>query len=146
MIEPSGLAPSLVQAYRSAIYRVLDSPPFDLRIGEYSARLATWHIAAGVEESAIVTAVNPESQQLSIDENRLRTRRLKMQLQDKLPSDAILDTLGIDPAGQWPEEPGFLIAGMKGRAVDELMVEFGQNAWVRIREDAVPRLEWTGRS
>jgi hypothetical protein len=128
-------------AYRSAIYRVLDTERFDLAIGQFSARLADWHSRHGVRHSDLITAFNPGSQSCLDAENQNRTECLRA----RLPADRLMATVAIDPAGGWPDEAGFLVGGMDREAVLALMIGFGQNAWVHAGPDAIPRLEWVVR-
>ncbi len=79
-------------------------------------------------EWAFVTACKPRSQRLSDDENRQRQVRLK----------ATLDALGlatypgvaVDPRGEWPPEPSFLVIGIDHPTAISLAQQFEQNAIV----------------
>jgi len=131
----------LDQAYRATVYRVLYGEPFDLRIDRYSQALADWQLHMSVSHSDLITAFNPGSRVCSGAENVHRSR----QLERRLPSNLRVAAVGIDPSGVWPDEAGFLIGGMDRDQVLELMVEFGQNAWVHAGPEAIPRLEWVTR-
>jgi len=132
----SRIAPELVAAYRAARYEV--AAGFDLAISTPSAALAAWHTGHGVSCSALITACNPASQPHSQQQNQNATRKLETALlRRKL---AFSPTLALDSEGNWPAEPGFLIAGLAREAAMALGRRFGQNAIVWAGADAVPGL------
>jgi len=136
------LASDLEQAYRKTIYRVLADSPFDLRVDRYSPELEAWHRTCGVSSSALITAANPRSQQLSDRENQARNRSMRGDLQ----SWTVLPTSSVDPDGKWPMEPGLLIAGLGSELAQQLSSRWGQIAWLQSEHAASPALMWTGVS
>jgi hypothetical protein len=132
----SRVAPELIAAYRAARYRIEDA--FDLAIDAPNSALATWQADHGVTCSALITACNPASRPHSERRNQMATRQLEAELcRRKL---AFSPALALDTAGNWPAEPGFLVAGLAGEAAVALGRRFGQNAIVWAGVDAVPRL------
>lgn len=129
-------AQELNQAYRQAVYRVLDDPPFDLRVDCFSARLAAWQCRAGVESSALLTACNPGSQRLSEECNQQRQQALIESLEGRI----FLHTESIDPAGLWPVEQGVLVAGVAPDDARRLAGQWEQLAWLQIGPTATPGL------
>ncbi len=147
-MSPSVLDPALIEAYRTAEYRVdaggadgpqgETDPAFVLTIERPSCELAAWHRRHAVECSALVTACNPAGQRLDDWHNRQACRALAAWIaRAGLPWRP---ATGLDPARQWPAEPGFLIAGVQPEPARELGRQFGQNAIVWAAADAVPRL------
>lgn len=123
-------------AYRRTEYRVDDA--WSIRIDQSSRDLAIWHKCHGVSSSGFVTAVNPRSQLLDEQDNRRRHHALRARVESM--GRLFLTGAGVDPDGDWPPEPGFLIAGLDQEATAELGRCFDQNAVVWAGGDAVPRL------
>lgn len=126
----------LWQAYVDAIYRV--DGKMDFRIGKYSPALARLHEAHGARHSDFITAFNPASKRLSAAENVARHTELGEQLEalgaNRLPA------AGVDPNGEWPPEPGYLVFDLAHEQILALGRAWGQNATVHIDTDAIPRL------
>jgi hypothetical protein len=88
----------------------------------------------------ILTPCNPASQRLDEAANMQRLREC----------EATLDRLGLrhyrarnhDPAGTWPDEPGFLLCDSPAGVAEELGRRFGQNAVLAAALDSAPRLVW----
>lgn len=133
---PSGLAPDLIAAYRAARYRV--AVGFELTIDTPNAALAAWQVGEGVCCSALITASNPASQPRSEQWNRSVSRQLEAEISRR--ALAYSPTVAMDPADQWPVEPGFLIAGLAREPAEAIGRSFDQNAIVWAGTDAVPRL------
>lgn len=126
----------LLRAYQDARYRVEDATEF--RVGECCADLAALHAEHGARHSHFITAFNPESRRLSADENVARHAALGERI-DVLGARR-LAAAGLDPGGQWPPEPGYLVFDLADDVALALGRDFDQNAIVRIGADAVPRL------
>lgn len=133
---PSRIDGETVDAYRGAQYRVDDG--FVLTIDQRSAALATWQAAHGVACSALVTACNPAGQLFEAQHNHLATQALAARIEGA--SWTSCPATGLDPQGQWPAEPGFLIAGLDLESARALGEAFNQNAIVWSAADAIPRL------
>lgn len=134
----STLSTQLVEAYEAAEYCVDAGVSFVLRIGRPSAALARVLRRHGTAACAFITACNPEGQLLSAAENAARTLELEADLRRFSP--LLLPASGVDPAGHWPEEPGFLVLGCAPAVIEVLGRRYRQNAVVLCQEDAVPRL------
>jgi len=126
----------LLQAYVDALYRVEGTS--DFKVGEYSEELARLHAAHEARHSHFITAFNPASKRLSAEENAARHAELGQKL-DAMKA-VHLAAAGLDPEGQWPPEPGYLVFDMADDDVLALGREYEQNAVVAIGADAVPRL------
>ena len=132
----SRIEPETVDAYRGAQYRV--DAGFVLSIDQRSAALAAWQATHGVDCSALVTACNPAGQLADAQHNHLATRALAARIEGA--SWTSCPATGLDPQGQWPPEPGFLIAGLDLESARSLGRTFKQNAIVWSAADAIPRL------
>ena len=73
-----------IASYQATLYRVTGIvPAFTLRIGEYSAALATVYRDTGHVNAAYITAWNPRSQPFPNDINEDRQRRLIACLEER---------------------------------------------------------------
>ena len=125
-------------AYLRCHYRVLDAPPFTLRIGERSATLAALHERLGCDCAAFLTAWNPRGELHDDAANRAA--------QDALLRDigargyACIPGVGEDPGGQWRGEDSGLVPAMGLAAAMLVAAAYGQNALVWAGPDARPQL------
>ena len=133
------LGPELLQAYRRTEYRVDDAGhAFVLRIGEPSAVLRDCHATFAVTCSAFITAWNPRSTPTPGAQNDAAMARLEQALATL--GCRWLQGEGVDPAGEWPGEPSFLVLGLDQAAAVALARRFDQYAIVWNGADATPRL------
>jgi len=77
------------------------------------------------EPCHVITAWNPFSQKLTLEENRHRNERLLARLQEKTAD--IIETYSSAPNGDWRED-GFLVHGIGRETLCLLATEFEQNA------------------
>jgi len=121
------LSEELLNAYKATTYRVSD-PEFDIRIGKLHPSLDRFMEKSGHSTWAFITAWNPKSQELSIDENRARSQALT----DRLKSHelSVYNALGIPDKGDWTPEESLLILGIPRKQAIELGEELVQNAIV----------------
>jgi len=128
--------PVTLLAYQRTEYRV--DADWSLWVDQPSQALAAWHSRHGVNCSGFITAVNPRSRVLDEPGNRRRDRHLRAWLEAE--GLRFLTAAGVDPDGNWPEEPGFLIAGIDQETAARLGRRYDQNAVIWSGPDAVPRL------
>jgi hypothetical protein len=76
----SSIPPSLISAYNSTNYHVQSAQRFVLKIGEKSDGLIDLYRRLQVDTSAFITAFNPYSQSLSLEENIKRNELLRNEL------------------------------------------------------------------
>lgn len=126
-------------AYRTARYRIDTDPPIVLQIGRSHPALSTRFPQGGV----FLTACNPRSRRLRPAANVRRMRALRRAIERT--GLTWLTGLGLDPLGQWPDEPSLWIPGLSLREGLGLARRFGQNALVWCGPDSVARLSWSGR-
>ncbi len=132
--RPVAPEPELLAAYLAARYEI-DTGAGLLRL-EIGARPAVPPPAPGCVH-AVLTACNPGSVPLPVEENRARQARLQSEL----------DALGLRwrPArnhaadGSWAE-PACWIADIAPARLDDLAARFGQNASLTVATDGVCRL------
>ena len=98
----------LVDSYANTIYRI-DAVPQSicLRIDEFSQSLALLLRQTNRQRSAIISAYNPFSQQLSDAQNLQAHEQLQLFLRNHAYS--IIEGRNIDPTGRWPDEKSFFI-------------------------------------
>ena len=138
-------AASLDRAYRATLYRVrLPGAELTLRIGIHDAAAARRLALRGGcrRHWALVTPCNPHSRRLMDWQNRLRHAGMEAGLQ---ASGLVhYPSLHGDPAGRWPDEPGFLLVDPPRGLARALGRQYGQNAIVVGRLGDAPQLLYLG--
>jgi len=125
----SAVPAELVEAYNRTQYLMqTENGEIVLRIGEPSKAIAELIEAAAADGGVFITAENPFSQPLTVDENKDRQDRLRKDL-------AVLGALVIDGAGQgedpsWPAEASYSAIGITRDQACELGIKYEQNAIV----------------
>ena len=123
--------PALIKAYRQAVYEVqTNKQDHSLRIGEVNHQLVEVMKQRQVTTAAYLTAFNPYSQQLSLDENIVAQEHLVADL-DSL-AISYLKGRGRDAAELWPAEPSVLALGITLLDAEIIADRYGQNAFVWI--------------
>ena len=135
----STVSREVVDAYRAAIYEV-DGPTgsMRLRIDELNAAADRLLAHAGVSTAAFITAYNPASVALCEAENRAAHENLQGALERR--SFPHVAARGLDPAKQWPAEPGFLVLGLAREDAVALGRQFDQNGIVWLVAGRAPEL------
>lgn len=106
-----------------------DHPEFDAILVQFGQ--AAW---------AIVTAYNPGAQTLSEQENVLRAERLRLAALNQ--GWLVCPARNVAARGDWPDEPGLLLAGCGEAAARQLARAFGQLAFVCGEIGQRARLVW----
>jgi hypothetical protein len=137
------MRPELVVAYGQALYRIL-SPggPVQLRVGMPAFESDAILAGLGCSRGAVVTAANPRSELLPQISNAERDERLLARLASMGLSP--LRTQASDPAGHWPDEPGYFLPGVMPVVALQLARSFDQLAILWCEAGQPPRLSWTG--
>lgn len=132
------LSPHLVQAYRETHYQVHGNPPWVLQVDQWSAALAATYELSGARCCAFLTACNPLSIDLPVEQNEQR----QGQLADWLAMKGLttLPGVGQHPTNGWPGEPSFLVWDLSRADAEALGHVWEQNALVWAGADAIPRL------
>lgn len=139
MASRSELSKTMINAYRTAHYRVATAtPPFVLLIKKQSLELAALMKLHDVTNAAFLTAYNPFS--------RLTDRNLNIRAHKALMGELIrmglvyFEGAGEDPSGKWKSEPSFLVLGIPMEDARKLGDKYKQNAVVWADGDAVPQI------
>ncbi|XOV90261.1 MAG: DUF3293 domain-containing protein [Pseudomonadota bacterium] len=131
------LTESLLEAYKAAEYIVDDDPPLVLKIGERNDGIRVLHVSFNVETSAFITAWNPGSKPLSLDENYDRQANLLADIETMRLNYFV--GRGEDISGKWSED-SYLLLGINQDQADGLAIKYGQSAYVWIPMSGVPEL------
>ena len=129
---------SLINAFRRTDYEVHTNPQFTLKVGEFCSALENLFRESNLSTGCFITACNPESTKLSIEQNAL--------LQETLHSDLvsrnlhIIKGLGSDPSGEWEGEPSFLTIGISFSNAKSLGIKYKQNAIIWCDKWCTPEL------
>jgi hypothetical protein len=98
--------------------------------------------ALGARRWAILTAHNPGGQRIDADENRRREAALRDEIGRRGWTG--FEAVNRDPRGNWPDEPGLLVADVPADAVAALARDFGQAAILAAEKGAPARVEFLG--
>lgn len=133
---------ALEAIYRRAIYRVHleDDLAVDLAVGRPSPELDRWLAARGAARWGLVTAVNPRSRRLPERDNEVRLARLLTRL--RATGLELRAGVGLDPAGEWPAEPSFLVVAAGAAELTRWAAEFEQAAFLAGAAGGAVRLVW----
>ncbi|WP_417251873.1 DUF3293 domain-containing protein [Castellaniella sp.] len=131
---------NLAQAYQGARYYIDTPSPILIIIDQPQPDLQALHQQHRCTHSHILTPCNPHSRRLRPAANLRRLAALRHRLD--ILSATVLPTHNTDPTGQWPDEPGFWIAGLPPHTIRMLAKSFGQNAWVLCPADTIAQLQW----
>ncbi|MES1942329.1 hypothetical protein T5B8_18913 [Salinisphaera sp. T5B8] len=138
------MSDDLRAAFEATDYRVfLDGDSHVLRIGAPCPEpIARWLTHRAFTDCAwLVTAYNPDAEQIDEASNRARDALLR-DWADRRAS-AWLETVNQDPSGEWPDEPGVLVAGIEEGEVQSLARRLDQAAIVLICDRKSARLVWS---
>lgn len=127
-------------AYQATTYQV-QSPRFDLRIGEINEALNHWLAAAGFQTWCIITAYHPGSQQRSFAENE-KAQQALIQVVDQAGFPR-LPALNQPDSNIWPAEPSLMILQCNQEQALAWAGQFGQLAIVYGSLRRAPELLWT---
>jgi hypothetical protein len=117
----------LEEAYRRTIYRVsVRGEVIELRVGERSVKVEDILRDCGQAHWVLITAFNPRSNIISLEENLRRDKELEAKLVES--GYETFRTKAIDPKGTWPDEWGFLVIGVKTFEGQAIARKFDQNA------------------
>lgn len=138
----------LKQHYLDSIYTVfVVNKKHEIKIGETVPTVIN-ELLKKAKTAVILTAWNPRSQPFSLQENKSRNNYLRVSLmknnfsifdalgEGKDESDSVLGT-------GWPAEESFFILGIAKEEIENLVVEYGQNAYVWLEYDKPAALEFS---
>jgi len=123
----------LYQAYKNALYVArLPQAMVELRVGQSCPLVSAWLSAQGVSAAAFLTAFNPRSEILSLQENESRQTQLLADIAQL--GFAACDGYGADEGGDWPREISVLVAGISYVQAQDLAKKYDQNAFLFMKQ------------
>jgi hypothetical protein len=131
----TNLPPELIQAYAETEFKVA-ADNITVKVGTHNPALEQLLTKYNTECAAIITAYNPHSIPLTLEQNIALNGRL---LYDISHHDIILCT-GIHPSNEWPPESGYIILGISQDYATTLAKKYSQNAYVWIPDNTIPEL------
>ena len=135
----SDIPPDKLAAYRATDYRFgYGRDRITLRIDTRSEALKRLYASSGCACGAFLTAYNPLGQAHSLEANEAAHARLVAEL--KALAIEVIEGVGADPAGAWPEEKSVFALGVELEAARTLGIQYHQDAIVWVGEDAIPIL------
>lgn len=118
----------LEKLYLDTTYSVfINKQQYDIKIGE-PVPLDINKLLDKEKSAVVLTAWNPKSQLMSLQQNKKRNVELKKTLQKN--NFTVLNALGHGNDLLWPAEESFFIAGIKKQEVENLAIDYGQYAYV----------------
>lgn len=118
---------ALIAAFTAAEYLVeTEAGPIAFRLGRTTPALD--RVLHG-RRWAVITAHNPDGRLQSRRHNAAAHGRLRQALERLAPATCV-PACNRDPAGDWPDEPGWLFTPAEITEVDRLARRFGQRATV----------------
>jgi len=131
----SGVDKDLLEAYRETDYIVEDVPPLLMRIDEQNDGLRILFASFNVECAAFITAWNPGSRELPLEENWSR----QADLLHEIETLRLNYFVGRGERQDWQED-SYLVLGISREQATALAQQFGQHAFVWISMSGVPEL------
>lgn len=132
------ISSDLIATYEATQYCVTSSDSaFILRVGQHSRELAALYRDTDCASTAFITAWNPYSKMLSVEENETRQRQIiSLLVAQRL---RLYTGEGVSADGAW-REPSLLVLGIDLVPARNLAQRFEQNGFVFCGEDAIPQL------
>jgi len=138
-LRQSDIPDDLLRAYRETDYRAGEgADAITLRIDQHSDALSRLYDDSSHRCALYITAYNPCSETLSLEDNLAANAQLRAELFGL--THYVIEGAGAHLSGTWPEEKSFLALGVSLETATMLGRKFGQNAVVWVGEDLIPRL------
>jgi hypothetical protein len=119
---------TLLEAYQNTHYTT--DIGITLLVGKPAPELDELLTKRGANCAAYITAWNPLSEELSLQQNRFRNKQLLADLHHTIEPNNIIAGIGKDPSGVWAGEESFLVIGTSKDHIHQLALKYGQNAYV----------------
>ncbi len=129
----------LLAAFQEAHYRITTAHgEWLLRVDEPAPELVVVLRKAGASHAALLTAFNPDGRRAT----PWRNRRAQLQLHADLLRTGLRVLAGRneDPRRHWPEEPSFLVVGLRLPDARHNAARYRQAVFLWMRADGTPRL------
>ena len=127
----------LLKKYQNTDYIIDDDPPLLVHIGEQNDGLRILFASFNVESAAFITAWNPGSVKLTMDENYDRQADLFEDISGQRLNYFV--ARGESAEDGWSEE-SYLVLGINHNEALKLAQKYGQNAFLWIPVSGVPEL------
>ncbi len=132
---------NLEKAYLETTYAVfIDDHQYDIQIDKTLPSVIN-ELLSNKKSAVILTAWNPRSKVLSIEENKQRNNKLYSKL--KADKYIIYHAEGHSVDASWQAEESFLVVGMAKEKAEQLAAEFEQYAYVWCEYDKPASLIFT---
>lgn len=115
----------LVQAYKATCYSILN-PKIEIYLGNENEALQSFLREESFVSWCFITAWNPFSKELSLEENTA----LNKKLESDLIHYTIFPAIGKDTLGEWPPEISFFVGNISKEKSLFLGKKYEQNAIV----------------
>ena len=119
---------TLLEAYQNTHYTT--DIGITLLVGLPAPELDELLTKRGANCAAYITAWNPLSEELNLQQNRVRNQQLLADLHHTIEPKNIIAGIGKDPSGVWAGEESFLVVGISEDHIHQLALKYGQNAYV----------------
>lgn len=129
----------LLNHYKNTDYWfTFDDKTITLRIGRKNNEFDRLCERFGCTTGTFITACNPQSQLLTINENKRRNKQLATRL-EQMSEVYCFSGEGQDRDKQWPAEASFMVLGLSQETAIDLAREYQQNAlvWIEYQQAAV---------
>jgi len=133
----------LEKAYLETTYSVfVDGEKYDIKIGKPIPSVINHLLENENEKSAVIlTAWNPCSKALSLEENKERNNKLLLDIKNS--KRTIYKALGKGDDTSWPAEESFFIPAITKETAERIAIEYEQNAYVWIESEKLASLVFT---
>ncbi|MGM0630294.1 MAG: DUF3293 domain-containing protein [Pseudomonadota bacterium] len=129
----------LLNHYKNTDYWfTVDDKTITLRIGRKNNEFDRLCERFGCTTGTFITACNPQSQLLTINENKRRNKQLATRL-EQMSEVYCFSGEGQDRDNQWLAEASFMVLGLSQETAIDLAREYQQNAlvWIEYQQAAV---------
>lgn len=134
----NSLSVILLKAYFDTSYETNETPKFKILIGQINEELNTYLAKENLSSWAFITAENPHSTNLPMEENEYRNSQLEKIIQKQ--SYMYIKGKGIPKDKNWNPENSYLVMNMSKAKAKELCTKFEQNAFIFGEIDKAPEL------
>lgn len=133
------ISQELIDAYHATTYHVqLPGGDISFRANEPAPKINAFTADQGATTWIFITAYNPYSQQLSLEENEQRQVLLKNLLVTL--GYRFYEGAGVGDSGEWPPEPSLFVLGLTQEKALAFGRVFEQNALIFCEVGGVPEI------
>lgn len=119
------ISKELLVCYQATCYSILN-PKIDIYLDKENKELQTFLIEQNFHSWCFITAWNPFSKALTLDENTSLNKKLEADLNNY----TVFPAEGKDTLGDWPPEISFFVANISKKQANFLGKKYEQNAIV----------------